>query len=71
MVPYVIGSIICYGVLLGTGRQFFWALFICVIILQVCIRLHFVRKYGINAQSSCTECLTGCCCTPCSIAQSK
>ena len=73
MIPYVIGVLICYGVLLYTQGQVhvLGMMSLYTIILNVVIRLYFVRKYAINSQSSCTECITGFFCTPCSIAQSK
>jgi Cys-rich protein (TIGR01571 family) len=71
MVPYVIGSIVFYIL-----SEFYHPLFglvvpIGMICTGIMLRLHFVRMYNIRAGGPCVECMTGCCCMCCSLAQSK
>lgn len=71
MVPYVTGSIVCFIL-----SEYYNPLFglippIAMLCTGIMLRLHVARLYNIKAGGPCVECMIGCCCCFCSLAQSK
>lgn len=71
VIPFVVLNIISWC-LHRWKEKFAWTYWIpyfYVLIVQIFLRLHFVRYYNINENGTFIECLMSCCCFPCSTCQ--
>lgn len=72
MIPYAIALIVCFFISIAYGPIFMIFPGCFVILVNVYVRMHMVRKYEINGGGGmCAEVCTGLCCCCCSISQSK
>jgi Cys-rich protein (TIGR01571 family) len=71
LTPYIILYIVITIISLFLGNIVYLVPFFVVFILALLLRFHVVKKYNIEQNGKFMECLIGCFCCPCSIAQSE